>query len=129
MSSPTSWCSGRPQRDELNRDALKINVAFTLPPGAYATLVVKRLFHFSWREDTKEEIRATQRPRFTETLRQEAGEPPPRRPRVEPAPVRESAEPRQPPPGFRERQRLKKEAKVQARADMDSKSPRLQKKK
>ena len=33
---------GRP--DELNRGRLKVNVAFTLPPGAYATLVVKRLF-------------------------------------------------------------------------------------
>jgi tRNA pseudouridine13 synthase len=129
LAFPHKLVLGRPQRDELNRGALKINVAFTLPPGAYATLVVKRLFHFSWREDTPEEIRATQRPRLTETLRQEAGEPPPRRPRVEPAPARQSAEPRQPPPSFRERQRLKKEAKVRARADMASKPPRSQKKK
>jgi tRNA pseudouridine13 synthase len=32
------------RRDEENRDRLRVNVAFTLPPGAYATLVVKRLF-------------------------------------------------------------------------------------
>ena len=30
--------------DELNKGRLKVNVAFTLPPGSYATLVVKRLF-------------------------------------------------------------------------------------
>jgi tRNA pseudouridine13 synthase len=35
------------KRDELNRDRLRVNVAFTLPPGAYATLVVKRLFHWT----------------------------------------------------------------------------------
>jgi tRNA pseudouridine13 synthase len=33
--------------DELNRGRLRVNVAFTLPPGAYATLVVKRLFHWT----------------------------------------------------------------------------------
>jgi tRNA pseudouridine13 synthase len=30
--------------DELNRGRMRVNVAFTLPPGAYASLVVKRLF-------------------------------------------------------------------------------------
>jgi tRNA pseudouridine13 synthase len=33
--------------DEENRGRLRVNVAFTLPPGAYATLVVKRLFHWT----------------------------------------------------------------------------------
>jgi tRNA pseudouridine13 synthase len=33
--------------DEQNRGRLRVNVAFTLPPGAYATLVVKRLFHWT----------------------------------------------------------------------------------
>jgi tRNA pseudouridine13 synthase len=32
------------RRDEETRGRLRVNVAFTLPPGAYATLVVKRLF-------------------------------------------------------------------------------------
>ncbi len=36
-----------PKADELNRGKLRVNVAFTLPPGAYATLVVKRLFHWT----------------------------------------------------------------------------------
>ncbi len=45
------------QRDELNRGRLRVNVAFTLPPGSYATLVVKRLF--SW---TLEPHRARERP-------------------------------------------------------------------
>ncbi|MGZ6162034.1 MAG: tRNA pseudouridine(13) synthase TruD, partial [Myxococcaceae bacterium] len=44
---------------ELNRGFGKLNVAFTLPPGSYATLVVKRLFHRTAREDTPDEIRAT----------------------------------------------------------------------
>jgi len=35
---------GDARPDDLNRGRLKLNVAFTLPPGAYATLVVKRLF-------------------------------------------------------------------------------------
>jgi tRNA pseudouridine13 synthase len=135
---PHKLVIGRTQNDELNRDAVKVNVAFTLPPGAYATLVVKRLFHFSWREDTAEEIRASQRPRLTETLRQESTVAPPRRPGGfparpqeprEPAPARAAAEPREPPPGFRERQRLKKEAKVRARADMAGKASKSQKKK
>ena len=41
---PGKLVVGEADRDELNRDRLKVNVAFTLPPGAYATLVVKRLF-------------------------------------------------------------------------------------
>ncbi len=35
---------GETRPDELNRGRSKVNVAFTLPPGSYATLVVKRLF-------------------------------------------------------------------------------------
>src|SRR5690606_1655443 len=57
---PGKLVLGRVQRDELNRGALKINVAFTLPPGAYATLVIKRLFHYSWHEETREDVQATQ---------------------------------------------------------------------
>jgi tRNA pseudouridine13 synthase len=29
-----------------------VNIAFTLPPGSYATLVVKRLFHFSFKKES-----------------------------------------------------------------------------
>ena len=56
---PSKLVLGRTQADELNRGFGKLNVAFTLPPGSYATLVVKRLFHRTAREDTPDEIRAT----------------------------------------------------------------------
>ncbi len=52
---PDKLVLGRPLRDELNAGFNKLNVAFTLPPGSYATLVVKRLFHFAWLGDTHEE--------------------------------------------------------------------------
>jgi len=44
---PGRLAVGEAKRDELNRGRLRVNVAFTLPPGAYATLVVKRLFHWT----------------------------------------------------------------------------------
>ena len=44
MVVPGKLIVGEPSRDELNADRLKVNVAFTLQPGSYATLVVKRLF-------------------------------------------------------------------------------------
>jgi len=59
LVQPSKLVLGRTQPDELNRGFAKLNVAFTLPPGSYATLVVKRLFHRTAREDTPDEIRAT----------------------------------------------------------------------
>jgi tRNA pseudouridine13 synthase len=44
---PGRLAVGEAKRDELNVGRLRVNVAFTLPPGAYATLVVKRLFHWT----------------------------------------------------------------------------------
>ena len=44
FSHPGRLTIGEPRPDELNKGRMKLNVAFTLPPGAYATLVVKRLF-------------------------------------------------------------------------------------
>ncbi len=58
LVQPSKLVLGRTQPDELNRGLGKLNVAFTLPPGSYATLVVKRLFHATHREDSPEEIRA-----------------------------------------------------------------------
>jgi tRNA pseudouridine13 synthase len=66
-----------------------VNVAFTLPPGAYATLVVKRLFHW-----TLEAPRSRARPA-----------PPPRAP-----------EPRKR-TGFLAKRREQKAAREQRRAD------------
>lgn len=67
---PQKLVVGRVQPDELNRGRLKLNIAFTLPPGAYATLVVKRLFHFSYREETVEEIQASRVGRTPEEMEQ-----------------------------------------------------------
>ena len=36
-----------PRADELNRGRLKVNLSFTLPPGAYATLVVRRVLWYA----------------------------------------------------------------------------------
>lgn len=69
---PHKLVVGRTQNDDVNRGDIKVNVAFTLPPGAYATLVIKRLFHFEYTEDSKEDVRASQRPRLVTTEREEA---------------------------------------------------------
>jgi tRNA pseudouridine13 synthase len=44
MVVPGKLRVGEARPDELNRGRMRVNVAFTLPPGSYATLVVKRLF-------------------------------------------------------------------------------------
>jgi tRNA pseudouridine13 synthase len=44
LAFPGKLVVSEPRPDELNRGRVRVNVAFTLPPGAYATLVVKRLF-------------------------------------------------------------------------------------
>jgi tRNA pseudouridine13 synthase len=93
LAFPHKLVLGRPQSDELNRGAMKVNVAFTLPPGAYATLVIKRLFHFSWREESAEDIRASQRPRFTESVRERPTDTPARRGSTERAPAGRSRPP------------------------------------
>ncbi len=139
---PHKLVLGRPQRDELNRqdEALKVNVAFTLPPGAYATLVVKRLFHFDWSEETREQLKEEQRSRREAARAREEAEETDEAPRAsrrasrtapEPAPAaRGAARTRAPAPtpapapaseatpqGFRAQQRLKKENKERARAE------------
>jgi tRNA pseudouridine13 synthase len=72
---PQKLVLGRTMFDELNRPLNKINVAFTLPPGSYATLVVKRLFHFAPSESQDE------RPHFGREHEGEDGE---ARPRYDP---------------------------------------------
>jgi len=47
LSFPGRLVVGEAREDEMNRGRMRANVAFTLPPGAYATLVVKRLFHWT----------------------------------------------------------------------------------
>jgi tRNA pseudouridine13 synthase len=140
---PQKLVIGKVQRDELNRGRLKVNVAFTLPPGAYATLVIKRLFHFSYREESVEEIVASRHGRAPEQWERRGDEGQPRRatgrvwrdaerlplPSTPAAPAR--ARPstpraaRQAPPeagparpeGFRARQKARKQAREDARAE------------
>ena len=86
-----------PRPDELNRGRMKVNLSFTLPPGAYATLVVRRALWFAVesRREGQSVGRAWGRP-----LEESA-------PPQEPAPRTQQA-PRAKAVGFRERQRRKK---------------------
>ncbi|MBL9038745.1 MAG: tRNA pseudouridine(13) synthase TruD, partial [Archangium sp.] len=52
LVSPAKLVVGKERPDELNRGFSKVNIAFTLPPGSYATLVVKRLFHFAFKKES-----------------------------------------------------------------------------
>jgi tRNA pseudouridine13 synthase len=47
LAFPGKLAVGDARQDELNAGRRRVNVAFTLPPGAYATLVVKRLFYWT----------------------------------------------------------------------------------
>jgi tRNA pseudouridine13 synthase len=145
LVQPGKLVLGRTQPDELNRGFARLNVAFTLPPGSYATLVVKRLFHRTAREDTPEEIQASARSarpgeREPETRSPEARSPrpplgpeldAPRRsasrsepgrtrapvPRSDPSPGHEPGKTRSLTrgPGFRALAKARKEAKATAR--------------
>ena len=117
---PHKLVVGRTMQDELNRRYLKVNVAFTLPPGSYATLVVKRLFHFAYREESGEEVSPwVERPETAEVPERpaprhgERRQPPKLRPA--PAPEPEPAPEHEEPQGFRARQKAKKAAKAAAR--------------
>lgn len=102
LSFPGRLVVGEAKPDEENRGRFRVNVAFTLPPGAYATLVVKRLFHW-----TLEPRRAAARPQ------PEAAAPAPR-----PAEEQRKAE------GFLARQRARKAARAEARAQATAKPRR-----
>jgi tRNA pseudouridine13 synthase len=92
-----------PRPDEVNRGRRKVNLSFTLPPGAYATLVVRRVLWFateSRRSDAAVD-RAWGRPL-------EEARVAPARPAPPPAARPERI-------GFLERQRRKKEARATRR--------------
>ena len=90
---PGRLAVGEPLPDELNRARLRVNVAFTLPPGAYATLVVKRLFHFALAPGPRT------RPQGTRATAGPPGQRPPSSPE-----------------GFLSKRRAEKEAKAARRA-------------
>ncbi|MGV3620205.1 MAG: tRNA pseudouridine(13) synthase TruD [Archangium sp.] len=115
---PGKLVVGKPRPDELNRGFLKVNIAFTLPPGSYATLVVKRLFHFGVKKETPEDV-APRPPRedLPQTSRSKvdhkSGEAKP--PKRAPAQVAQHTENQQ--RGFRAQQKEKKQLKAQRRME------------
>src|SRR5260370_18944344 len=98
-----------PRPDELNRGRLKLNLSFTLPPGAYATLGGRRALCFA------QESRRANAPVGRPWGRPLAG------PR--PAPPAAAPTPRVPDPGFLEKQRRRKQARAARRAGQTKKRP------
>jgi tRNA pseudouridine13 synthase len=96
--------------DELNRDRLRVNVAFTLPPGSYATLVVKRLFHWTLEPSARGRRGAGHAPA------PRPPPPPPPGPASLPAPLPPPAPAAEAPRGFLARRRAEKEARRVRRA-------------
>ncbi|MEW6433697.1 MAG: tRNA pseudouridine(13) synthase TruD [Myxococcota bacterium] len=101
---PQKLVIGKPRPDELNRGFIKVNVAFTLPPGSYATLTVKRLFHFG----VEKEQRSGQ-----DVL--EPRHPPPPRKRFDHKTGQSVPRQRDEARGFRAQQQAKKALKAQRR--------------
>src|SRR5258705_6197457 len=91
-----------PRPDELNRGRLKVNLSFTLPPGAYATLVVRRVLWFAVESRRPESPAGRPLGRPLEQTRAAPARP-------EPAPQRPEKI------GFLERQRRKKDARASRR--------------
>ena len=92
---PGKLRANEPRPDELNRGRMKVNLSFTLPPGAYATLVVRRALWF-----------AVESRREGQPLGRTWGRPLPEA--VRPANAPRQAPARAKAMGFRERQRRKK---------------------
>lgn len=110
LVQPGRLALGEPREDELNHGRKRVNVAFTLPPGAYATLVVKRLFHWTLAASGGE--RARQRPPAgASTKGERTGA---RRPAAGAQPATTAAAPVR--EGFLSRKRAEKEARAARRA-------------
>jgi tRNA pseudouridine13 synthase len=120
LVQPEKLVIGKPRPDELNRGFLKVNIAFTLPPGSYATLVVKRLFHFGVEKERPEDVAPVERPtepppkRFDHKTGERLTPKKPRHVPRTPEAAAEAAATRA--PGFRERQKARKAQKMAARA-------------
>jgi len=110
-----------PRPDELNRGKRKVNLSFTLPPGAYATLVVRRVLWFAT-ESARPVLRSAAPAEAAppRTSRPAARDRPSSRPT---APAREpSQRPATQPQGFLARQRARK-AERAARREAARKPP------
>lgn len=106
LIQPQKLVIGRAGKDELNRGFLKVNVAFTLPPGSYATLTVKRLFHFGVEQLEREAAAVPVRREAPAAFQpnKDKGRQPKREGPPEPRGL-----------GFRDRQKQRKAAKAAAR--------------
>ncbi len=106
---PGKLRASEPKEDEENRGRLKVVLSFTLPPGAYATLVVRRLLWYA-----TEEHQRPAKPKRAASRSSQA----PELPKVVSAPeqAKEPEAPKTPKKGFLQRQREKKEAREVRRA-------------
>jgi tRNA pseudouridine13 synthase len=106
---PGRLAVGEAKEDELNEGRLRVNVAFTLEPGAYATLVLKRLFHWTLEPHREREPRGRRREPRPELPPRAVPEGEPAARATPPAPQVPAApaEPR----GFLARRRAEKEAR------------------
>ena len=95
---PGKLVIGKPGPDEMNPGKTRVNVAFTLPPGAYATLVIKRLFWFDLEYGRRDRLE------HERVLKEKA------------AKLASIAERKaNPPPGFRAQQAAKKKLRAERR--------------
>jgi tRNA pseudouridine13 synthase len=127
-----------PRPDELNRGRHKVNLSFTLPPGAYASLVVRRVLWFAAEGARSMAEAAVEPPRAAAPLPagQKWGQPSgaedhherrERPHRHERHQQHDPQQPRTPKKGFLERQRERKAAKAAKRATAASKPVKQQK--
>ncbi len=124
---PGRFAVGEARRDELNRGRLRVNVAFTLPPGAYATLVVKRLFHWTLEPRPTSDRRRSMATEPTQSSLDEgriANERPARSRAGGAAP---RARPADEPRGFLAHQRARKAARKAARSNVESRKSKVRK--
>ena len=106
-----------PRPDELNRNRLKINLSFTLPPGAYASLVVRRVLWFADAQSARQ-LSAPAKPAAKPGAPLPAGQKwgqPAAEGAEAPKRAPEPPKPQTPKKGFRERQRERKGVKAEHR--------------
>lgn len=124
---PGKLRASEPKPDEANRGRNKVVLSFTLPPGAYATLVVRRTLWYALPEHEEEapptprRERSVRAPREKKAPSEEQQQATSESSRTAPA-ATEAAEPHAPKKGFLELQRDRKAAKAAARAQ--NKPPR-----
>lgn len=118
---PGKLVVGKPADDEMNRGFAKVNVAFTLPPGAYATLVTRRLFWFSALEDEADKS-GELHPRAKKAIEGSFGPGAARGPNAE---LKPPAPPPAPKLGFREKAAIKKAKRAADRAQAPVKKEKV----